>query len=284
MRTPILAFILILLVATPAGAQERKTTVRIENGSVYLDDRKLDESEYPSTLRTEGQHAQFRFNGEARFYMAGRPFTVRDGRIVEVAPDADDTIVVMLRSQEADAPSPATGTIRYSGPPSRTIGSFAKVLDARAARLEQLGEDLNTDADDERTITMESLHREAEEAAFMMRAFPRIEMKTYLDGIQEVNSGLHSRLMRELEMENESGMLAARILAETDQRRRADLERSLRTSLDEVFELKQQNRRDEIAQLERQLAELRTQLQAREANRKAIIERRMEDLLGPVRR
>lgn len=293
MRT--LLLVLLLLGGRPAAAQvptqspvpDKRTTVRIENGAVFLDDRRLDESEYPTTLRIEGQHAQFRFTGEARFYIDGRPYSVKNGRIVEAAPRPEDSIVVTFRADEMAemaAEAPSVGTIRFSGPPSGTIGSFAKVLDARAARLQALGEGLAARSDAERTITVQNLHRETEEAAFMMRAFPRIEMKSYLDGLQVENSALYGRLLRELEMENQSGLLAGRILTESDARLRADLERSLRSSLEEVFELKQQNRRDEIAQLEKQLADLRQQLQMREANRRAIIDRRLEELLGQTRR
>ena len=295
MRTLIL--VLLLLGGRPAAAQvqtqsplqapDKRTTVRIENGAVFLDDRRLGESEYPATLRAENQHAQFRFFGEARFYIDGLPYSVKDGRIVEAVPLAGESIVVRFRTDElADmaAEAPAAGTIRFSGPPSGTIGSFAKALDARAARLEALGEELAARSDEERTITVQNLHRETEEAAFVMRAFPRIEMKSYLDLLQVENSALYGRLLRELEMENQSGMLAGRILVESDARLRADLERSLRTSLEEVFELKQQNRRDEITQLEKQLGDLRRQLQARELNRRAIIDRRLEELVGQTRR
>lgn len=287
MRLPILHFALLLSFAVPSAAQQAGTTVRIENGAVYIDDRRLTAAEYPSTLRTEGQHARFRFSGDARFYIAGIPYAVRDGRIVEVEPEGIESIVVFvdpaeagLRSEEA----PSAASVRLTGSPSRTFGSFARVLDAKAAHLERLGAELSEGRESERELTVSRLHKEAEEAALVLRAFPRIEMKTYLDRLQTADAGLHSRLLQEIEMENASGRLAARIRAERDSRVRGELERSLRASLEQAFEFKQQNRRDEISQLELQLSELRAQLAAREANRARIIDRRMKDLLGPLNR
>jgi polyhydroxyalkanoate synthesis regulator phasin len=86
--------------------------------------------------------------------------------------------------------------------------------------------------------------------------------------------------MREQRLELASGELARRIFATEDPESRASLTENLHRQLDEIFELKQENRRDEIAELELQLQELREQLAAREANREAIIGRRLEALLA----
>ncbi len=81
-------------------------------------------------------------------------------------------------------------------------------------------------------------------------------------------------------MEFASSQLAHRIFNTSDEATRKQLTEDLRLQLDEIFELKQRNRREEIAQLEQQLGELREQLAQREANREAIISRRLESLVG----
>jgi hypothetical protein len=124
------------------------------------------------------------------------------------------------------------------------------------------------------------LREEAEQTAIMVRAFPRVEVQTYLQGIQNRDRSLYDQLMREQRLELASGELARRIFSTTDPESRVSLTENLRRQLDEIFELKQENRRDEIAQLELQLQELREQLAAREANREAIIGRRLEALLA----
>ena len=165
----------------------------------------------------------------------------------------------------------------------RTFRTFARVFDDRAERMDELRRQFTVVDGQRLSLVAENMQREAEESAVMLRAFPRIEMQAYLEGLQGRDSMLYDRLMEELQMESETAQLAAAIMA-ADGNRRTELELNLRQKLDRIFELKQQNRRDEIAQLEKQLSELRKQLSTRESNRRAIIDRRIEELIGPVRR
>ena len=83
-------------------------------------------------------------------------------------------------------------------------------------------------------------------------------------------------------MEMETRRLASRILATDNARQRTALRAQLHERLDEIFELKQENRRAEIDELGERLAELRRQMDARQANKDDIIERRIRELLGQL--
>lgn len=106
----------------------------------------------------------------------------------------------------------------------------------------------------------------------------------YLEAIQQRHERLYERLMRERRMEAETYELARAIqqLAPGEDRQRY-LD-SLRTTLDEIFELKQENRRREIQQLENQLNELQRRLEERERVREQMIEQRIHQLVGDAAR
>lgn len=105
------------------------------------------------------------------------------------------------------------------------------------------------------------------------------EMRQYLDAIQVQNQELYERLVREWQLEREVQGLAAEIQSLPEREARQHLGQ-LRNRLEEVFELKQTNRRREIEQLERQLDALRERVQRREELRQQLIDQRLHDLTG----
>ena len=102
----------------------------------------------------------------------------------------------------------------------------------------------------------------------------------YLEEMQRRHKELYDRLMRERRMEAQTYDLARTIrqLPQGEQRQR--FLDSLRTTLNEIFELKQENRRREIQQLENQITELRRRLEKREEMREQMIEQRIQQLIG----
>lgn len=102
----------------------------------------------------------------------------------------------------------------------------------------------------------------------------------YLEEMQRRHKQLYERLMHERQMEAETYELARTIRqlpAGEQQQRYLD---SLRTTLNEIFELKQENRRREIAELDNQITELRRRLEKREEMRAQMIEQRIQQLIG----
>lgn len=102
----------------------------------------------------------------------------------------------------------------------------------------------------------------------------------YLEEMQERHERLYERLMHERRMESETHELARTIRElEPGQERQRYLD-SLHATLNEIFELKQENRRREIQQLEAQLEELQRRLEERERVREQMIEQRIHQLVG----
>jgi hypothetical protein len=105
--------------------------------------------------------------------------------------------------------------------------------------------------------------------------------RQYLNDVQKANRQLYERLVRERTMEKQAQNLARviRMLPDDGEERRAKVD-TLRALLNEIFELKQENRRREIERLQRQIQEVQRSLQKRREMRERMIEHRLDQLLG----
>ena len=102
----------------------------------------------------------------------------------------------------------------------------------------------------------------------------------YLEDLQKENQRLFSRLARERELENQAEYLArAARRAQTEEERTGHIE-ALTEKLNEIFELKQQNRLAEIEQFEAELEALKQRVEKREQLKEKIIESRVARLTG----
>lgn len=285
----IVAFALVFALATvsPSAAQENHT-VRIQDGVVFVDGEKIPADQLPESLRPLDHQILLTYTGAARFHLGGVQYGIENGRLVEVPDDRDDVVRYFSDDQgqyvEIPRGSGVARRFRLDGPFERSIGTYLQVLDEHADEFEKLGEQLSAHEVEGTAEMAIQLREEAEQAAIMVRAFPRVEVQTYLHGLQNRDRSLYDQLIREQRMEVASSQLARRIFLTPDRETRESLTETLRNQLEEIFELKQQNRREEVAQLELQLRELREQLAAREANRDAIIARRLESLVGDQNR
>jgi hypothetical protein len=102
----------------------------------------------------------------------------------------------------------------------------------------------------------------------------------YLQGLQERDQGLFSQLARERSMDLDVRDLVREIRSTTDVSDRKELTEQLRTRLEEIFELKQANRRAEIEDMETRLKKLQSHVAQRQKQRDLIIEQRINELLG----
>lgn len=105
--------------------------------------------------------------------------------------------------------------------------------------------------------------------------------QAYFQGLSERDRALYERLLEEREMEAEALRLAADVRQAPEGEVRERLRRRLRDLLAQNFELKQENRREEIRQVEELLETLRLRLSEREAKREQIIRYHLRELTGP---
>ena len=256
------ALVVVLGVASvqPALAQSIRT-LEIQNGTVSIDGERVPEEDLPDSLVIPGNvgyAASFTPGDNPIIELDGRLFTVDGKRLVEVG-RADvgvgeqllDSAAANLGTNALRSRSGVTLTRGFTAaPPSGSLGSRLQLLAPPSVGTSWVVQ-------------------------------PQTETQRYLSAMQRGNKALYERLMKERELEAKSQMLAARVraLTEDDPERKA-LTKELRQQLDEIFVLKEENRRRETEQLEKELKVLREQLSKREENREQIIERRLNRLLG----
>lgn len=102
----------------------------------------------------------------------------------------------------------------------------------------------------------------------------------YMNSLSETDRALYERLMREREMETEALRLAQRYQQAATDAERSTIQQQLREKLGAMFDLKQENRREEVRQMEVALETLRERMNERRAMREEIVEHRMKELLA----
>ena len=158
-------------------------------------------------------------------------------------------------------------TFEYSGPVAPAIGLNGRLYTLEGDRLVELDQ--------------EEMDRQAfvfaKPQALGLSAAEQAQ-QAYMQGLSERDRALYERLVREREMEAEAYRLAQQLRMNPSNV--SALRSELREKLDAMFELKQENRREEIRQVEEVLQALRQRLQEREAMRDEIIQHRMRELTG----
>lgn len=255
---------LMMASASPASAQSTRT-LTIEDGAVALDGERLPEDALPDSLDLSGVQAYYRFNAGATpiIELDGRLFTVEGDRLVEVDP-----------AEVADERAPSVSMFFSGSPGLAAPGAWQ----SRSSAVTGLGPQALVPGTFGAQPSLTPSPR-SPGTSWLMR--PQTETQRYLSDMQRENRQLHERLMREREMEYESIVLAAQIrrLPE-DAPERERLTEELRRKLEDIFALKEENRRRETEQLEKELEKLRDQLRNREENRAAIVEHRLNELIG----
>jgi hypothetical protein len=115
--------------------------------------------------------------------------------------------------------------------------------------------------------------------AFMREIFHVMFERTELERLSGADQQRFLRTLRERELDRRSHRLA-REWHEASQDESERLKTELRALLEELFDVREVHRADQIAELERELERLRTTLEERQADRDAIVEGRLKELLG----
>lgn len=295
-------FLLLAIVTIPASraqAQElrkKSHAMTIERGRIHVDGIEIPEKELPESLDLSNVTASVNLTGNTMIGVNGIMFQLRDGRIVEVDgdetglgysfsvffgnPDRNDETVLVSNSRYA----PFTPQVASGGAYGVVMKNYVRKLNDKAVTFAKIGSRMNVENQNwlVHVELAEQLKLEAENTARIAGAFPRVEYEGYLRGIHETDSKLYNRLVQEHNLELITHDLALQTRTTTDPAEREDLAAQLHTQLEEIFELKQQNREDEIDQLSLRLRELTELMNKRMALRNRIVESRLKELLGEL--
>ncbi|ARA92705.1 hypothetical protein AWN76_005695 [Rhodothermaceae bacterium RA] len=291
----ILALWLAVVLALPAAAQPTQTLL-IRDGDVYINGRLVPPDELPEGLDTWGVEARFSVTGDATpvFSIGQGLYKLVDGRLLPADdPAAGDDPAADASGVSVFFRDPAGAPAARRDPLADRAGTRAAVTpdDVYAVRLQQRLVELQQQA---QALQRQSAHapdpllvqefdrliRQFEQVVESSPGAPELQQRRYLDEVQQHDQELYGRLVQEWQMERETHRLADSIgRLPAGPQREAQIGQ-LRDLLDQIFELKQENRRAEIAALKARLAEAQERLEQREALRSTIIDHRLRQLIG----
>jgi len=251
----ILAVVLLIVAPIYLGTvplyAQNQTTLTIQEGRVLVNGKQLDEDQIPRSLDLEDLYVSLSFPSSIAptFELNGRYYTIEDGELNEVRrrdfPD-NETTVVFRNKPEAVAEAEAD-VEEYAPRASRQSVAYAANAQSNASAS----------------------------ATNQYNAM----MQQYITEVSQRDQALYRQLIEELELERETKEIAyqARTLPQGDER--DEQIENLRELLGRIFDLKQENRQQEIEQLEQQLNILKKRLAEREAMKDKIIDHRIRQLI-----
>lgn len=235
-------FVLGALIAGSADpvAAQEARTLDIRDGRVFIDGRALSSDQLPPSLDLDGVEARYHFVG------IQRPVVEIDGQLFAVNDRLEPVSEDEVRRQNA--------SVILRGVNQRQRASGVQAASSAGATSAPSAARNSSD-----------LHAAQQE---------------YLSEMQRRHRELYDRLVRERQMEAETMELARVIrLLPDGPERQAQID-TLRATLNEIFDLKQENRRREIEALQQQIMDLQRSLKQREQMRDAMVDQRIQQLLG----
>jgi len=282
---------LALLILVPVAMAQNAQKVTIEDGKVYINGKQVQQDRLPESLKNIDVDTQISFWGSPSAFIQinGSIYAFEQGGIVEADSDLleSNAISVFFSTDESEhsafklfqqSDAPLHTYVLSAEPRHEAMNSYVTALNNQALEFGKLKLELQGVAPESGDIARQ-LVVQAENAARIAQSFPRVQFESYLGEIQGRDQQLYQELLREHEMELRTHQLAQQIQKADSQDAQETLAAELRAALSQIFQLKQDNREEEIEQLTQQLRELRALLDERESLRDDIIESRLKDLL-----
>jgi hypothetical protein len=287
----LLALVPVLLLGLPLVLQAQPTrTFAISDGQVLVDGTALPPEALPEGLDLRGVRATLTFTDPFQpvIEIDGVRYQLEGQRLVEMGAEDEASARVYFFPSPGDLAPPAPGFLDGRGMepafapanPGLLRQQFIRELADRSRSLDHLSSQIGVRPHVEVGPLVQQLRSEALAAAQAAQALPEVDDQAYLFTLRARDPQLYEQLVREHHLEAATQTLAQRIRSLTPGDERTRLLADLRTQLDAIFELKQQNRRNEIHQLEERIQELKRLLQQREQQRPRIIDNRLQHLIG----
>lgn len=275
----LIAALALTMVTPQTGSGQDMRTLEVQDGVVRLDGKEIPRERLPQSLRDTDVQLVFSWTG------ANDPVVEIDERFYTIDADGirevDARVYPSARQQYFEAlGSVGTGTWYSTGADDAATRRQVEALYVQAREMAELSEQLKRKRMEDSEKLAREIRKQAEVAERMAVEIPRMNVTTYWDAVKESDESLYGQLVEEWHFESRIQALASRARALPRGSERDELVSELRSLLGEAFELKQQNRRREIAQLESELKALQHRLQERESLRDKIIDRRLRQLVG----
>lgn len=254
---------LILGAGAPVGAQNVRT-LTIRDGKVLIDDQEVPKKDLPASLDLQNIEATHTIVGNLELLIQlGEVFYVFDEQGLR---EASDVYVVDGR--------------RSGRAPLSAMRAQAQVLQQSTEELDELSREFDQPEQQKANQALKKASFQVAQAAEVVESFPQLEVQSYFNDVWRSDQSLYALLVREWRLERDAIAIAREIRSLPDGGLREARIEQLRVKLGEMFELKQQNRRREIGQLEQQLKALNERLQERQQLRDQIIDQYLNQLIG----
>ncbi len=261
--------VLALAIATAAPLAAQKFELVIRNNAVFINGKEVPEENLSGRLDLTGLDVKY---SGITSSPDERPVVRINGVLFVIEPDR---LALASRPISIVTPEPGGGALI----------SFERAVEL-GHDLQRTTKGLRLSLREVPTIqkevveTLQQAQTQMEEAAAALQSLPKMEIMRYFNGVLREDFDLYERLVEEVEMERQAAHLADEVRRMSRGKERNQKLEALRERLSAIFERKQHNRRREIQQLEDKLQSLQERLKEREDVRRAIIERRLQELLG----
>jgi hypothetical protein len=276
------AVIVVLAVAivTPhTGWGQEMRTLEVSDGVVRLDGKELAPESLPESLRDTEVDLVFSWTGSSEpvIEIEDRLYIIDAEGLREV----DAHVYQSARQRYFEALGSVGEGMWYStGVDDPATQRQMQALYVQAREMTELSKQLEHKRMEDADRLAQEMRKQAEMAQRMAVEIPRMNVTTYWDAVRESDESLYDQLVEEWNLESRIQALAAKARSLSQGSERERMVHELRSLLGAAFELKQENRRREIDQLEDELKTLQHRLQERESLRAKIIERRLNELIG----
>ena len=288
----LLALSMLILAAGTVEAQQPDSfrvddptlrSFRIEGGVVFIDGRKVSPGNLPEGFPPEGVSVDYMFSPgldkDLIVAVRGGPRYILEGdSLWATTPRAFSC--TMQRYGCKDTEEDAYVLFIPATPPEAILQRKTKDLLEQARRIQDMQHSFMGSLPNEFQQMVEEITLSAAEAARTASELPHIQMQHYLSNMQLKNEGLFDQLMSERLMEQEVLGMVRKFAAMDEGKAHQDSIAVLRERLDEIFDLKQENRRREVEELKERLRELQWAIGERQRLQHRIVERRLQELLG----
>ncbi len=277
------------------AVHQNNYTLTLEPGRILLNGKEIPADELPASLDLSGINTSFNLTGDSVLDINGHVYQLRGEQFIEIDSAMSNANNVMVYVNGTGGNGQSFHIVNRQAPSAVFFGKtdtphevvmknyFVK-MNEQAVEFEKIrnrmGSEMQSEAQD-RQFALE-LRIEAENAYRIASAFPSLEYEGYLMGIREKDTRLYQGLVREQQMEMNTHGLASKARASATPAEREKFVNELRTQLKDIFELKQNNREDEITQLSQRLQELTALMSKRADLQERIIEKRLKELLGEL--
>ena len=292
-------FVVLLVFATGTSTAQTPLNLKsqqqdtIEGGKVIVNGKQVAAGHLPKSLQKIDANTSLRFwgNEDTMFEISGVVYSVENGTLIERDRNAlhSNNVSVYFETDKSDIPirvfgvTPEKGTYVLRSTGGKPMENYVAAMNERAKEFNTFRFKLDAIQEPQTAEIATQLKLSAENAARIVESFPKVQFEAYLNEIQDADNTLYNTLMREQQMEMDTHRLAMKIREASTRTEQERITKELRTALNEIFSLKQKNRKMEIEQLSLKLEDLQKRLKEREALREDIIENRVRELLDQYR-